>query len=182
MNFLPLALIPLSLLLAGCVATAPPPLPDAAAFARPTDGFLGVTSMTVDVTRGSAWGWRIRVPEGTWKLVCRYEDWAEGDQFSADVTFPDGTKRTLPNEAVSVACRAISREPELEAWKDDRGRVLLRLSGLITASSSEGVFAFDGLRLDGWWCRSMIDPSPRTGKREIEYERVFDGAGRQIAP
>ena len=124
------ALILVAFMLAGCAVTPPStPLPEAAAYARPADGFLRVSPMTVDTSQGSVWGWRVRAPEGTWKVVCRYEGWSGGDQFSADVRFPSGAKLPLPADGVSTACSGISREPELEAWRDDRGRVLLRLHG-----------------------------------------------------
>ena len=174
-------LILIAFVLAGCVSPTQSPLPAAAAFLPPAGGFLPVTQMPVAHTKGSAWGWRVRTPEGIWKVACRYDGWADEDKFSAVIRFPNGTSLTLPGAAVSVACRAIGREPDLEAWQDPRGRMLLRLSGGITASASEGIFALAGHRLDGWWCRSMIDATP-TSERKIDYEGVFDSDGRQVAP
>jgi len=176
------ALILVAFMLAGCAATTPStPLPEATAFVPPADGFLPVTHVSCG-RFSPAWIWRVQVPEGSWKVVCR-GTWSEGGfSASAYVGFPDGTKLTLPSDAVTIACRQMSNDPELDAWQDDRGRVLLRIQGLLTALVSEGVFAIDGHRLDGWWSRDMTHYDMRTRKPKVYYEGVFDGDGRQLAP
>jgi hypothetical protein len=171
-----------ALLLVGCAAPVQAPPPQAAAFARPADGFLRVTRMPVDTSQGSAWGWRVRAPEGTWKVVCKYGGRSDGDRFSAVVELSGGRTLELPESAVSTACQCISRDPELEAWSDDGGRLMLRLHGMITGSTSEGVFAFEGRELDGWWLRQRTMEHTSGGWQPVEKEWVFDGDGRQLAP
>lgn len=124
----------------------------------------------------------MRAPGGAWKVKCGYGGWSGGDRFSAVVEFPGGGTSELPESAVSAACQCISREPELEAWRDDRGRLMLRLHGMITGSTSEGVFAFEGRELDGWWLKQRTMEHTSGGWQPVEKQWVFDGDGRQLAP
>lgn len=176
-------LMPLVILTAGCSPTVPvTPLPEAAAFVPPADGFLEVTPLTVRDSSPRSWAWRVRTPDGSWKVISGLDAAPGALRATGHVQFPDGTKLTLPPEAVTLACSDNPREQDLEAWQDARGRILLRLSGGLTAFHSESVIAIDGHRLDGWWMRSMTGPNPYARRGEIRYEAVFGADGKQVVP
>lgn len=140
-------------------ATRPAALPDHSRFAKPVDNSLAVESVA-DGSSHSPWKWKIHTPRGAWQMTCRYAGTPGGDRFQANLVFANGRKLKLPDSVVTAACRAISESPDLTAWEGDDGTIYLCLGGMITATRSQGTFAFKDRRLTGWSLREVTTGSP----------------------
>lgn len=133
-------IIALCLLLASCAAPSV-----AEPFGRPAEGVTkGI--LTNHQSRPASWRYKINTLDGPWIVVIEYGGRPAGDAdaFHATITFPDKTTRVLPGDAVTLACRAISEEPEVATWAGTEGAHILSIGGSITATRSEGQFNFKG--------------------------------------
>lgn len=175
------------LLLASCAAT-PPLQPDsiadrgnklAASFGKPASG---VTTGVLAKRKSdpSSWEYKINTVDGPWHVLIAYRGRSANDEFTAIITFPDKTKLALPAKAVSIACYAISEEPEVAIWAGAEGRHILSIGGTITATRSEGLFTFKGREFLGatvW--EETLEPDHKPSQRNT---RVFLPDGAQSHP
>ncbi len=159
-------------LLTSCASPQQKSDPEAVRFAKPASG-QNSGRLIPDGNIHSPWEWILPTPQGSWKVKGKYAGTTEGDRYEAAVTFPDGARLSLPVEAVTLACRATSEDPELTAWTNAEGVTFLCLGGTITATHSEGIFAIKNQRLLGWLARESTEQFPSRSVETSEQVHWF---------
>ncbi len=172
------ALVP-TLLFVSCATSQKTTNPDAARFAKPATGLI-VGQTIPDGSIFSPWRWTLPTEQGTWKIDANYAGTTEGDRYESSISFPDGTHLKLPTEAVTLACYALSEDPELTAWTNADGTTFVSIGGSITATHSEGIFAIKNQKLQGWLTRRSTAGLP--GKPAQTSEQVHWFASPELIP